>query len=115
MGANKIFGILIQSIHTTKNFKSRFDNESIVNITQQELDELLSASKVLEERNTMMCGYIRILQLDNLIFIQEQTDKRELIIRRSGSLEQAHSFVDQRIEIYDKMWDGCGCKIRYFE
>ena len=58
---------------------------------------------------------IRILKYDNSIVIQELSDKNEVVLRLAGSIESAVLFVQKRMETYDKMWDGCGCKIYYYK
>jgi len=29
--------------------------------------------------------------------------------------ETAAKFVEERLDIYEKMWDGCGCKVKYYD
>lgn len=29
-------------------------------------------------------------------------------------MAEARSFVDGRLETYDNMWNGCGCKVDYY-
>jgi len=28
--------------------------------------------------------------------------------------KEADLFIDERMETYDRMWDGCGCKVDYY-
>ena len=37
------------------------------------------------------------------------------LARRMPSIEDATDFVNDRLGTYERMWDGCGCKINYFE
>lgn len=83
-------------------------------IDQDLLQKLLLKSKVIAEKETYISDKIRILSLNESIFIQETTNKQEIIVRRMKNLSEAENLVQQRIEIYDKMWDGCGCKIDYY-
>ena len=89
-------------------------SEKIVTITNSELEELISQSEVIEEKNIVMCGFLRILVYDNHVIIQEQTDKKELVVRLAESIDEAKEFLMNRLEAYERMWDGCGCKINYF-
>lgn len=83
-------------------------------IDQDLLQKLLLKSKVIAEKETYISDKIRILSLNESIFIQETTNKQEIIVRRMKNLSEAENLVQQRIEIYDKMWDGCGCKVDYY-
>jgi hypothetical protein len=84
-------------------------------INKEELDKLLSQSQILVEKDTHISDKIRLLKLDNDLIIQEKTTKDELLIRFVKSKKEAEDLIGQRLEIYDKMWDGCGCKVNYYE
>lgn len=47
--------------------------------------------------------------------VQEQTPSGEVLVRRFATRDDADAFVDDRLQTYDRMWDGCGCKVRYYE
>ena len=83
-------------------------------ISKVELDELLSQSSILIENDTYISDKIRLLKIDNELIIQEKTTKDELLIRSINSIKEAEEFINQRLEIYEKMWDGCGCKVDYY-
>jgi len=83
-------------------------------LSKTELEELLTRSEILDQRDTLICGPIRILKQDRLLFIQETSNQDEIILRSINSLDQANQFVQERMKIYEKMWDGCGCKIDYY-
>jgi hypothetical protein len=84
-------------------------------INKEELEQLLSQSKTIIEKDTHISDKIRLLKLDNDLIIQEKTTRDELIIRIVKSKEEAEEFIKERLEIYDKMWDGCGCKVEYYD
>lgn len=89
-------------------------SEKIVTITNSELEELISQSEIVEEKKIVMFGFIRIVVYDTHVIVQEQTDNNELVIRLAESVDEAKKFVRDRLDTYDRMWDGCGCKIDYF-
>lgn len=84
-------------------------------ISKENLNELLSKSKILIEKDTFISDKIRLLKIDNELIIQEKTTKDELLIRSVKSKDEAEKLISERIEIYEKMWDGCGCKVNYYE
>jgi hypothetical protein len=84
-------------------------------INNEELEKLLSQSQTLIEKDTHISDKIRLLKIDNDLIIQEKTTKDELLIRIVKTKKEAEHLIEQRLEIYDKMWDGCGCKVDYYE
>jgi hypothetical protein len=84
-------------------------------INEEELQELLFHSQNLIEKETYISGKIRLLKVNDELIIQEKSDKDELIIRPVKTIEEAEELIKQRLEIYEKMWDGCGCKVDYYK
>ncbi len=79
------------------------------------LDDILSQAEVEYEHNTLISDYIRIIKLNDNIVVQEKTDKNEIALHLFDDEKEAEKFVDERLEIYEKMWDGCGCKVKYYD
>jgi len=89
-------------------------SSSRVNLTREELHELLGAATVVREEDSCISGMLRILRLANdTLLVQEETPKGEILVRRRPSLEEAEQFIRGRLEVYERMWDGCGCKVNY--
>jgi hypothetical protein len=84
-------------------------------IGTDELDSLLSTATVVREADTGVSGMIRILVLDQEVLVQEQTPAGKILLRRRADLAAATAFVDRRLQLYERMWDGCGCKVDYAE
>jgi hypothetical protein len=83
-------------------------------ISEEELDELLSTSELLVEENTYMSDKIRLLKYRDQLILQEKTTRDEYIIRSMNTKEDAEKFINERLEVYNRMWDGCGCKVEYY-
>ncbi len=81
----------------------------------QNLSGILSKAELHFEHNTLISDYIRIIKLDNNIIVQEKTDKNEIALHLFEDEKTAEKFVNDRLEIYEKMWDGCGCKVKYYD
>lgn len=86
----------------------------LVTIDRNTLRELIDAAEVLREDDTHLAGWIRILAVGDSILVQEETPKGEVLVRRMPSRESAERFVGLRIQSYERMWDGCGCKVDYY-
>ena len=87
----------------------------IVTMSGEELAELRERAELVEEKDTYLSDMIRLLRLDDLLLVQETTDKKEIIIRAMPSLDEARAFIAGRLETYERMWDGCGCSVTYFD
>jgi hypothetical protein len=80
-----------------------------------ELDKILSFSEIKYEKNTLISDYIRIVKIDDKIVVQEKTDKNEIALHLFENEQDAEKFVKERLDTYEKMWDGCGCKVKYYD
>lgn len=89
--------------------------QALISVDRDALGDLLEAAEVLRQDDTCVAGWIRILSIDGVIVIQEETPNGHVLIRRMPSVEHARRFVEYRLGSYERMWDGCGCKIDYFE
>jgi hypothetical protein len=105
----------MNSNSSIKDFNKRFKTEKYIVISDGELSDLLRSSKIVFEQDTRFRSFIRIFRIENLFCVQENTDKGEIMIRQFEIEAEAMNLVNDRMEIYDKMWDGCGCKINYYE
>ena len=83
-------------------------------LTAEERDELLASAVVLSEDDTQLCGPIRVLDLDGTTVVQEQAREGEILLREMPSVVGARKFVEERLASYERLWDGCGCKIDYY-
>ena len=88
---------------------------SRLDLSPDELAGLLKEAELVHQEDTCISGMIRILRLRNTVLVQEETPEREIVIRIRPTVEAAEEFVAGRLEIYERMWDGCGCKVDYSE
>ena len=84
-------------------------------ISEAELNELLSESELLLEENTYLSDKIRLLKYNDDLLIQEKSTKEEFLVRRMNTKKEAEDLIKERLDIYNRMWDGCGCKIDYYK
>jgi hypothetical protein len=91
----------------------RLTKEPVVALDTTECDRLLESARLLREDDTTLAGAIRILAAGDVIVVQERSPRGERYARAMPSRAAADQFVDQRLATYEKMWDGCGCKIDY--
>ena len=84
-------------------------------ISEVELKELLSLSKLVIEENTYISDKIRLLKYNDDLLIQEKSTKEEFLVRRMKTQKEAEDFIKDRLDVYNRMWDGCGCKVKYYD
>jgi hypothetical protein len=96
-------------------FVAKLQSQAPIPVDRDILVGLLETADVLRQDNTCVAGWIRILSVDGAILVQEETPDGNALARRMPSIEDANKFVDDRLGTYERMWDGCGCKINYFE
>lgn len=94
---------------------STIKKQKYLMISEPELNELLSHSKMIIEENTYISDKIRLLEFEDDLIIQEKSTKDEYLVGVMKTKKEAEEFIKQRLEIYDRMWDGCGCKVKYYE
>lgn len=90
-------------------------NTNYLIIEEADLKIVIDNSEVIRIEDTQLSDFIRILKFEGKLFIQEKTFKNEIIIRKTVSLQTANSFIQERLDFYERKWDGCGCKIDYYE
>ncbi len=84
-------------------------------LNREELEIFLVCSTVIKEVDTCLSDFIRILKYNDEIYFQEMSDKNEILLRKMNSLDDAENLLKERLDFYDRKWDGCGCKINYYE
>jgi hypothetical protein len=84
-------------------------------INETELNELLSHSKMIIEENTFISDKIRLLEFEEDLIPQEKTTNDEYLIRVMNTEKEAEELIKERLDIYNRMWDGCGCRIDYYK
>ena len=97
----------------TDDLLERLDRDRIVSLERDELAALLDRSAILRDADTILAGRIRILGFKGRILVQEQTTKGEILVRGVSSEAAAGRVVDDRLATYERMWDGCGCRVDY--
>lgn len=98
-----------------ENIVQNLNENQKVYLPLPELNKVLSFSEIKYEKNTLISDYIRIVKIEGKIVVQEKTDKNEIALHLFDTEEEAEKFVEERLDIYEKMWDGCGCKVRYYD
>ena len=98
-----------------KELLKNFKNEKVLLFPKAELDKLLNSCEILTEEDTVINGKVRILKYDGAFIFQEITNKDELALRKFTHRKDAENLINDRLSVYENMWNGCGCKVNYYE
>ena len=82
---------------------------------KSELNNLLNSCELLIEEDTVINGKVRILKCESAFIFQEITNKDELALRKFPRQKDAENLISDRLTTYENMWNGCGCKVNYYE
>ena len=93
---------------------ARLEAQPVVEIDGGELAALLERARAVRDEDTRLSGRIRVLVVGDAVLLQEQTPRGALLVRRLPSVGAAERLVADRLATYERMWDGCGCKVDYY-
>lgn len=98
-----------------KEIFERASSSNYLIIDEADLTPVLESSELIRIEDTHLSDFIRLLKYNEYLFIQETTFKKEILIRKMNSIQDADRFIQERLDYYERKWDGCGCKIDYYE
>ena len=99
---------------TSDELIGRLDAEMIVRLTTSDWNDLARDFEELERHATGMAGDLLVIRIQGGLAAVEQPSPGERVVRRLADPDEAHQFVARRLEEYERMWDGCGCRIDYY-
>jgi len=100
---------------TEGEFKEKVGAGGTVPLTREEWECLAEAFPVVERHNTQLAGELLIVRMDETLVAVEAPSRDARVARILGGEPEARAFVEKRLEEYERMWDGCGVKVDYYE
>lgn len=91
----------------------RLENDTVVRLRGAAAEQALARLELVREEDTRLSGPIRIFRAGDTVLVAEHPEPGEIAFRRLAGMPKADSFVKDRLETYERMWDGCGCRIDY--
>ncbi|MDH4043440.1 MAG: hypothetical protein OEY20_01835 [Gemmatimonadota bacterium] len=86
----------------------------VARLGMDEWTAMATAFPEMERHATGLAGDLVIVQVaDGLAAVEAPTDP-ERAIRYLGDWDAVRRFVAERLAQYERMWEGCGCRIDYF-
>ena len=99
---------------TIEELEGRLDTEGIVRIPAAVWSEIASGYEEVERHSTFVAGDLLIVRAGSRLAAVEAPSSGERVVRRLANSEEVRRFVGQRLDQYERMWDGCGCKVDYY-
>jgi len=98
---------------TIQELNDRLRQQEIISLTSDEWSELMDHFEEVERHYTFVVEDLLIMQGEVGLIAVDQPKNDTRILRYLPSVEEKDSFVKDRLDAYERMWDGCGCKINY--
>lgn len=99
---------------TVDTLLERLRADRIVVLSAADWTTLADCFPRMAKHDTLVAGDLLIVETASGLAAVEQPKASERVVRLLGGREDADRFVQQRLELYERMWDGCGCKVDYY-
>lgn len=99
----------------TDDFRARLAGGGTVPLSAGEWAELAGEFPVVERHATQLAGELLVVRVGEELAAVEAPSREARVARLLGSGAEARAFVQRRMEEYERMWDGCGVKVEYYE
>lgn len=86
----------------------------VARLSSDEWTAVANAFPEMARHGTGLAGDLVIVQVAGGLAAVEAPTDRERAIRYLGDADAARRFVVDRLAQYERMWEGCGCRIDYF-
>jgi len=86
----------------------------VVRLSAADWETMSGTFEEVEHHHTVVAGSLVIIRVNGVLAAVEQPRPDERVVRALGDAEAAGAFVHERMEQYERMWDGCGCRVDYY-
>jgi hypothetical protein len=100
---------------TVEELNKRLQQGEIVTLGAEDWSSLEKEFEELERHATFVVGDLLIVRGKTGLAAVEEPFRDKRVVRPLSSEEAKNDFVKKRLEKYERMWDGCGCKIDYYK
>lgn len=100
---------------TIEEFVGKVAGGGTVPLSASEWETLAPSFPEVERHNTQLAGHLIIVRVGGDLVAVEAPSREARVARLLGGEDQARAFVARRLEEYERMWDGCGVKVEYYE
>jgi hypothetical protein len=98
---------------STDNLTERIRSEGIVTLENDVWQDVAHTFEEVERHDTFLAGDLVIARRHGILVAIETPTSRRHVVRRLAE-DEVRVFVQERLDTYERMWDGCGCKVEYY-
>lgn len=99
---------------TPEDLRRALLSEPIVRLAAAEWEAVAPAFEEIERHHTVVAGSLVIIRVGGTLAAVEQPRPDQRVVRRFDHDDAMRAFVRERMDTYERMWDGCGCKVDYY-
>ena len=99
---------------TLDELQRRIREDPFVTMPATEWHALAPQVDEIERHATGLAGDLVVVRIGHHLAAVEEPSPRERVVRRFADADEMRRFVRGRRETYDRMWDGCGCRVDYY-
>ena len=99
---------------TRAEFTEALKTKGVVTIAPADWTDLSTDFTEVERHDTGFAGALVLLESPDGFAALEQPAPDTWVVRRLGERAEADRFIQDRLAQYERMWDGCGCRIDYY-
>ena len=103
-----------KALMTAAQLNARLKREGIVALSAAEWMAVAGGFEEMQRHQTFIAGDLLIVKGDAGFAAVEQPSPDQRVVRHLRDSDDVHRFVLQRMGEYERMWDGCGCRIDYY-
>jgi len=93
----------------------RLRRGDVVAVPKKDFEVLSSSLEYERTVDTGLAGPLHVVRVDDGWAVVEFPPRSDAVaVRPLPGREAADAFVADRLALYDKMWDGCGCRPDYW-
>jgi hypothetical protein len=86
----------------------------LIELSEDEWRALEPKVRVRESHDTGQGGALLVVEAPRTLAAVEIPSPGKRVIRPLAGDEEARAFVAERLDTYERMWNGCGCRIDYY-
>ena len=93
----------------------RLAAERLASVSEAEWRQRAAAFAVLERHPTCGAGDLLLVRTPvGSVAVEQPPNTDERVLRLFPDAAAAERFLADRLASYERMWDGCGCRIDYY-
>jgi len=101
-------------VSTLDDLLATLARDGIARVTTDAWSSLMDAFVEIERHATAVAGDLVIVRTAAGPAAVETPSDHEVVVRRLADPDAVRQFVAHRLAQYERMWEGCGCRIDYY-